>query len=151
TTRIFFDAHGKYLGSQGSSRNITERKQAEEATRQLTFSDPLTHLPNRRLLSDRLKQAMAGCSRHHQYCALLFLNLDNFRYVNDNHAHDSADKLLQQVAQRLTASLRESDTVAGFGGDEFALISEFLGLDLADAKQHAIRIAAKTLELFDQH
>ncbi len=148
--RIFFDAKGQYVGSEGSARNITERKQAEEAIRQLTFNDPLTHLPNRRLLTDRLKQAMAGCSRHHQYCAVLLVDLDNFKYINDNHGHDNGDRLLQQVAQRLIASSRESDTVARFGGDEFVLISEYLGLDIADAKQHAISIAAKTLELFDR-
>lgn len=148
--RVFFDKHGNYAGAQGSSRNITERKQAEEAIRQLAFSDPLTHLPNRRLLSDRLKQAMAGCSRHHQYCALFFLDLDNFKYINDNHGHDNGDVLLQQVAQRLSANSRESDTVARFGGDEFALVSEYLGQDILEAKQHALRIAIKTLELFDK-
>lgn len=148
--RVFFDARGNYSGAQGSSRNITERKQAEEAIRQLAFNDPLTHLPNRKLLTDRLKQAMAGCSRHHQYCALLFLDLDNFKYINDNHGHDNGDVILQQVAQRLIANLRESDTVARFGGDEFVLISEFLGKEFHEAKQHALRIAIKTLELFDK-
>jgi diguanylate cyclase (GGDEF)-like protein/PAS domain S-box-containing protein len=149
-TRVFFDIHGEYSGAQGSSRNITERKQAEEAIRQLAFNDPLTHLPNRRLLSDRIKQAMAGCSRHRQYCAVLFLDIDNFKYVNDNHGHDNGDALLQQVAQRLSASLRESDTVARFGGDEFILVSEFLGTDVCEARQHALRIAIKTRELFDK-
>jgi diguanylate cyclase (GGDEF)-like protein/PAS domain S-box-containing protein len=149
-TRIFFDQHGNHLSSQGSSRNITERKQAEEAIRQLAFNDPLTHLPNRRLLSDRLKQAMAGCSRPHQYCALFFLDIDNFKYINDNHGHDNGDSILQQVAQRLSASLRESDTVARFGGDEFALISEYLSQSPQEAKEHALRLAIKTLELFDR-
>lgn len=149
-TRVFFDASGNYLGAQGSSRDITERKQAEEAMRQLTFSDPLTQLPNRRLLSDRLKQAMAGCARHHQYCALLFLDLDNFKYVNDNHGHDNGDALLQQVAQRLMSVLRESDTLARFEGDEFAIVSEFLGQDLQSAKQHLLRVAIKVLEVFDR-
>lgn len=148
-TRLFFDKSGNFIGTQGNSRNITERKQAEEAIRQLAFNDPLTHLPNRRLFSDRLKQAMAGCSRHHQYCALFFLDLDNFKYINDNHGHDNGDALLQQVAQRLSASLRESDTIARFGGDEFALISEFLSLDLGEAKQQALSMAIKMLELFD--
>lgn len=148
--RVFFDAGGNYLGSQGCSRDITERKQAEEALRQLTFSDPLTQLPNRRLLTDRLKQAMAGCARHHQYGALLLLDLDNFKYVNDNHGHDNGDALLQQVAQRLMACLRESDTLARFEGDEFAIVSEFLGQDLQDARQHLLRIAIKVLEVFDR-
>lgn len=149
-TRIFFDKGGNCIGTQGNSRNITERRQAAEAIRQLAFNDPLTHLPNRRLLSDRLKQAMAGCSRHHQYCALFFLDIDNFKYINDNHGYDNGDVLLQQVAQRLSASLRESDTVARFGGDEFALVSEFLSQDFYEAKQQALRIAIKTLELFDR-
>lgn len=148
-TRLFFDRSGNFVGTQGNSRNITERKQAEEAIRQLAFNDPLTQLPNRRLFSDRLKQAMAGCSRHHQYCALFFLDIDNFKYINDNHGHDNGDALLQQVAQRLSASLRESDTIARFGGDEFALISEFLSEDLGEAKQQALSMAIKMLELFD--
>ncbi len=148
--RIFYDPNGRYISSQGNSRDITERKQAEDAMRQLTFNDPLTQLPNRRLLSDRLKQAMAGCSRHHQYCALLFLDLDNFKYINDNHGHDNGDYLLQQVAHRLMASLRENDTLARFGGDEFAVVAEFLGKELSEAKQHALRIAIKILETFDQ-
>src|SRR5690606_26322892 len=109
-----------------------------------------TQLPNRRLLTDRLKQAMAGCARHHQYGALLLLDLDNFKYVNDNHGHDNGDALLQQVAQRLMACLRESDTLARFEGDEFAIVSEFLGQDLQDARQHLLRIAIKVLEVFDR-
>lgn len=149
-TRIFFDQYGNYLGSQGSSRNITERKQAEEAIRQLAFNDPLTHLPNRRLLSDRLRQAMAGCARHHQYCALFFLDLDNFKYINDNHGHDNGDIILQQVAQRLSANLRESDTVARFGSDEFALIAEYLTASPQEAKQQVLHLAIKMLELFDK-
>lgn len=148
--RIFFDGEGNYTGAQGTARDITERRRAEEAMRKLAFNDPLTQLPNRRLLSDRLKHSLAGCSRHHQYCGVFFLDLDNFKYINDNHGYDNGDALLQQVAQRLSASLRESDTLGRFGGDEFMVIAEFLGGDLPEAKQHALRIAIKLLELFDR-
>lgn len=148
--RIFFDEEGNYLSAQGTSRDITERRRGEEAMRQLAFNDPLTQLPNRRLLSDRLRHALAGCSRHQQYCAVFLLDLDNFKYVNDNHGHDNGDLLLQQVAQRLSTCLRESDTLGRFGGDDFIIIAEFLGPDLQNARQHALRIAIKVLEVFDQ-
>ncbi|MBE8715617.1 diguanylate cyclase domain-containing protein [Cellvibrio polysaccharolyticus] len=147
--RIFFDNEGNYTAAQGTSRDITERRRAEDVMRQLAFNDPLTQLPNRRLLSDRLKHALAGCSRHHQFCGVFFLDLDNFKYINDNYGYDNGDALLQQVAQRLSACLRESDTLGRFGGDEFMVVAEFLGADLQEAKEHALRIAIKMLELFD--
>jgi len=102
--------------------DISERKVAEDDIRKLAFFDPLTRLPNRLLLQDRLKQALA-CSSHNQCAgALLFIDLDNFKGLNDTLGHENGDILLQQVAQRLTHCVRESDTVARLGGDEFVIM-----------------------------
>lgn len=102
--------------------DISERKVAEDDIRKLAFFDPLTRLPNRLLLQDRLKQALA-CSSHNQCAgALLFIDLDNFKGLNDTLGHENGDILLQQVAQRLAHCVRESDTVARLGGDEFVIM-----------------------------
>jgi diguanylate cyclase (GGDEF)-like protein/PAS domain S-box-containing protein len=102
--------------------DISERKVAEDDIRKLAFFDPLTRLPNRLLLQDRLKQALA-CSSHNQCAgALLFIDLDNFKGLNDTLGHENGDLLLQQVAQRLAHCVRESDTVARLGGDEFVIM-----------------------------
>jgi diguanylate cyclase (GGDEF)-like protein len=151
TLRVFFDEKGSFAGAQGSSCDITARRNVEETIRKLAFNDPLTQLPNRRLLSDRIRQAQAGCARHKQYCALFFIDIDNFKYVNDNYGHDSGDILLQQVAQRLFATARESDTVARFGGDEFVVVSEFLHPQYDQAYEQALLIGVKLIELFEQH
>lgn len=148
--RIFFTANGEFAGAQGCSRDVGERKQAEDVIRQMAFHDSLTQLPNRRLLSDRVQQAIAGCKRTQQYCALLFLDIDNFKQVNDQYGHDNGDLLVQQIAKRLTSSLRESDTLARFGGDEFVIITEQLGQELETAKHRALLIGIKLLELFDR-
>ncbi len=108
------------------SRDITERKLSEDKIEHLAFYDTLTGLPNRRLLSDRLKQALSSCTRTGIYGALLFLDLDNFKTLNDTLGHDMGDILLQQVAERITSCLRETDTVARLGGDEFVVILEDL-------------------------
>ncbi len=148
--RVFFMPNGDFSGAQGCTRDISERKQAEEAIRQLAFNDPLTQLPNRRLLTDRIRQAMASCKRHRQYCAILFLDLDNFKYINDNYGHDNGDILLQQIALRLASGVRASDTVARFGGDEFVIVSEQLSTLIDTAKEQALMIGAKTIELFEK-
>lgn len=148
--RVFFTPEGEFAGAQGSSRDISERTHAEEAIRQLAFNDPLTQLPNRRLLNDRLQQTIAGCARSKQFAALMFLDLDNFKYVNDNYGHDNGDLLLQQIALRLVGATRESDTLARFGGDEFALITERLSGDYEAAKSQALMIGIKMLETFDK-
>ncbi len=116
----------------------------------MAFNDPLTQLPNRRLLNDRLQQTIAGCARSKQFAALMFLDLDNFKYVNDNYGHDNGDLLLQQIALRLVGATRESDTLARFGGDEFALITERLSGDYEAAKSQALMIGIKMLETFDK-
>ncbi|HIJ38786.1 MAG TPA: EAL domain-containing protein, partial [Rhodospirillaceae bacterium] len=107
---------------QGIVRDITERKQAELRIRELAYFDPLTGLPNRRLLMDRLNQAVAAAIRHRQGVALLLVDLDNFKMVNDSQGHEQGDILLQEVAQRLSKGLAEADTVGRMGGDEFLVV-----------------------------
>ena len=102
--------------------DITERKAAEEKIKQLAFYDPLTQLPNRRLLLERLKQSMGMERRTGKQLALLMLDLDRFKAVNDSLGHLAGDELLQQVAKRITARLREVDVVARLGGDEFIVL-----------------------------
>ena len=102
--------------------DITARKRAEEKINTLAFFDQLTGLPNRTLLMDRLSQAMTLSDRNGCYAALLFIDLDHFKILNDTMGHDTGDQLLQQVAARLTGCVREGDTVARIGGDEFVVI-----------------------------
>ncbi len=107
--------------------DITERKRAEQRVRHLAHHDPLTGLPNRALLLDRLHQALAQARREHGRIAVLMLDLDHFKTVNDSFGHPIGDRLLCAVAARLRTTVRESDTLARFGGDEFALIQTGLG------------------------
>ena len=104
-----------------------EHKQVEDEIKRMAFYDPLTHLPNRRLLLDRFKQAAASMAHSGKGAALLFIDLDKFKALNDSLGHDMGDRLLQQVAQRLTACVRESDTVSRLSGDEFVIILQNLG------------------------
>ncbi|HET7061333.1 MAG TPA: EAL domain-containing protein [Nitrosospira sp.] len=104
--------------------DITHRKAAEKEILHLAFYDSLTGLPNRQLLLDRLRHALAVSTRNHGTGALLFIDLDNFKLLNDTLGHDLGDLLLQQVALRLSSSVRESDTVGRLGGDEFVVILE---------------------------
>ena len=122
--------------------DITERKRLESEVRQLAFLDPLTQLPNRRLLYDRLGQTMAASKRDGCYGALMFLDLDNFKLLNDTHGHVVGDLLLIETADRLKKCVRESDTVARFGGDEFVVV---LG-DLVENKDGAIAQALSVAE-----
>ncbi|MGO9446782.1 MAG: diguanylate cyclase domain-containing protein [Thiobacillaceae bacterium] len=124
-------------------RDITERKQMEDQVRQLAFYDPLTQLPNSRLLNDRLNQAMAASKRSLCYAALMFLDLDNFKPLNDMHGHVAGDLLLIEAADRLKSFVREMDTVARFGGDEFVLILSDLNIDEVKATSHAENVAGK--------
>jgi diguanylate cyclase (GGDEF)-like protein/PAS domain S-box-containing protein len=129
--------------------DITQRKQAEGEILSLAFFDPLTRLPNRRLLLDRLRHGLATCRRTGQMGALLFLDLDNFKSLNDTLGHDKGDMLLQQVAQRLTAQVpRGSDTVARHGGDEFVIVLEDLSGQAHEAAAHAELVAEKILAVF---
>jgi len=111
------------------SRDITERKQVEEQIRNLAFYDTLTQLPNRHMLDDRLNQAMAASKRSGRYGALMFLDMDNFKPLNDHYGHSAGDSLLREVARRISSCVREMDTVARFGGDEFVVMLSELDTD----------------------
>lgn len=124
-------------------RDITERKQIENQVRRLAFYDALTQLPNRRLLNDRLSQAMAANRRSGNFGAVMFLDLDNFKPLNDRYGHTLGDLLLVEVAIRLKACVRETDTVARFGGDEFVLVIEDLAAERAESERLALTLAEK--------
>jgi len=124
-------------------RDISERKQMEDQVRQLAFHDTLTQLPNRRLLHDRLSQAMAASFRSGFYGALMFLDLDNFKPLNDKHGHEAGDLLLIEAANRLKSCVREMDTVARFGGDEFVVMIRELEKDKVASTLQAEVIAEK--------
>ncbi|WP_345067235.1 PAS domain-containing protein, partial [Acidovorax lacteus] len=124
------DLSGQVTGVLGVCRDITDRKRAEQEIERLAFFDALTGLPNRRLLLDRLQHAVMTSQRSRQLGALLFIDLDNFKDLNDTLGHDMGDQLLRQVAQRLSGCVREVDTVARFGGDEFVVMLENLSAEL---------------------
>lgn len=123
--------------------DISARKAAEHDLQNMAFYDPLTKLPNRRLLMDRLELSMAFSRRNKRHGALMFIDLDNFKPLNDEHGHDIGDLLLIEVAQRITQCVREEDTVARFGGDEFVVLLKELDADSADAAAHAKIVAEK--------
>jgi diguanylate cyclase (GGDEF)-like protein/hemerythrin-like metal-binding protein/PAS domain S-box-containing protein len=136
------NAQGKLVSVLGVTRDITERKRAEQAIRQLAFHDPLTQLPNRRLLLDRLPQLISRAKREQSRLALLFIDLDRFKPINDEQGHEVGDWLLQSVAQRIQGCLRESDTAARIGGDEFVvLLPDLQADDDALAVAEKIRLA----------
>lgn len=124
-----------------NARDTTERKALEEQLIHQAFHDPLTNLPNRALFMNRLEHALARAARHHQQIAVLFLDLDRFKVINDSLGHQTGDQLLVAVARRLQASLRPADTVARLGGDEFTVLLE----DIAD-EQAAVEIAERIAE-----
>lgn len=127
------------------SRNITERKQAELEIEQLAFFDPLTRLPNRRFLLDRLRRGLASGARRGRVGALLFIDLDDFKTLNDTQGHQLGDILLMQVSLRLQACVRVEDCVARLGGDEFVVILEDLSGDLQDAAAEAETVGQSIL------
>lgn len=153
-------AYGQEERNCAFVRDITARKVAEREINSLAFYDPLTHLPNRRLLVDRLMQALASSIRNQRFGALLFIDLDNFKTLNDTLGHDIGDMLLQQVAQRITASVRERDTVARLGGDEYVVILEELASNETESTAQVETVAEKlvaalnksyTLGLYQHH
>ncbi len=125
--------------------DITDRKRAEAEIQNLAFFDPLTRLPNRRLLLDRLRQAIAASARSQHAGALLFIDLDNFKALNDTHGHEKGDLLLQHAADRLAGCIRQGDTVARLGGDEFVVMLKDLSQDAAEATDQVAAVAAKVL------
>jgi diguanylate cyclase (GGDEF)-like protein/PAS domain S-box-containing protein len=148
---------GKPLLMFGTHQEITERKKNEDELRiaadkikQLAFYDQLTQLPNRRLLLDRINQALIASSRSSHHGALLFIDLDYFKTLNDTHGHDMGDMLLQHVAARLTACVREGDTVARLGGDEFVVLLEDLSEQNLEAGAQAQELIEKILSILNQ-
>ncbi len=130
--------------------DINQRKLAEREIEKLAFFDTLTSLPNRLLLMDRLRNALSDCGRTGRGGALLFIDLDNFKTLNDSLGHDSGDQLLRQVAQRLASCVRASDTVARLGGDEFVVLLERLGVDAQEVSQQTKLLAEKILTSLSQ-
>jgi diguanylate cyclase (GGDEF)-like protein/PAS domain S-box-containing protein len=126
-------------------RNITERKDTESAIAHLAFHDALTGLPNRRLLTDRLQSAVLQSQRNQKHGAVLFLDLDKFKQLNDTRGHDTGDLLLQEVGARLMQSVRAVDTVARLGGDEFVVLLHDLSAHAPDARLHVSTVAHKIL------
>lgn len=124
-------------------KDITAQKQMEEQVRQLAFYDPLTKLPNRRMLNDRLSQTMAASKRSGRYGAMMFLDLDNFKPINDTLGHGAGDLVLMEVARRLLSCVRQRDTVARFGGDEFVVMLAEFDSDKAKSTVQAQAIAEK--------
>jgi diguanylate cyclase (GGDEF)-like protein/PAS domain S-box-containing protein len=121
------DAEGNVVGVLGTYEDVTERRAAEKRIEYLAYHDGLTGLPNRMLLEDRLTQAIASARRHGRIVAVLFLDLDNFKTVNDRHGHEGGDELLREMARRLAGAVRSGDTVARLGGDEFVVLLVELG------------------------
>jgi len=123
--------------------DLTERKRLEDELRDIAFHDSLTRLPNRRLLFEKLFQALRISKRRNSYIAILFLDLNKFKELNDTHGHETGDQLLKGVADRLKEAVRETDTVARLGGDEFVILLEDLGQELAQAQDYTNIIGQK--------
>ncbi len=161
---VQFDQHGHPLRMVGTLMNISKRKEVEgellktqadlkatlNSVAHLAFHDALTGLPNRRLLNDRLETALSASQRQKKHGALLFLDLDKFKQLNDNFGHDIGDLLLQQVALRLLQCVREVDTVARLGGDEFVVLIQNLSINTESARSHASTVSAKILSCLNQ-
>ncbi len=139
------DSDGQITHFVSTGRDISERMAVQERLQHMAHHDALTELPNRTLFIDRLKQALARARWHERVVAVMFLDLDRFKQINDSLGHEIGDRLLGEFARRIESNLREGDTVARFGGDEFVILLN----DLADAKDIA-DIAKKTLAAFDE-
>jgi diguanylate cyclase (GGDEF)-like protein len=145
----FIGAAGQPLIGEFST-DITTLKQSEETIRKLAYLDALTGLPNRRLMIDRLTHAMASCARRGIYGALLLINLDNFKLLNDEHGHVAGDLVVQQTGRRISDCVREQDTVARMGGDEFVVILEGLGRIAVEVAVDVDAIGREILEAIAQ-
>jgi len=138
------DSHPEvFHGTYGIARDVTEKKQAQELISYQSYHNLLMSLPNRTLMEDRLNMAISQAARNKQNVAVMFLDLDRFKWVNDTLGGSMGDRLLQAVSQRLEQSLCKGDTLARFGGDEFALV-----LPLVQRREDAAVIAEKILNEF---
>jgi diguanylate cyclase (GGDEF)-like protein/PAS domain S-box-containing protein len=146
----FYDRGRRLQGVFVAARDITERKEAEAQILNLALHDALTGLPNRRLLNDRLGHTMAASKRSGRYSALMFLDLDNFKILNDTQGHYVGDMLLIEVARRIGSCVREVDIVARFGGDEFVVILNELDVDKAKSVAEARIVAEKLRAALDK-
>jgi diguanylate cyclase (GGDEF)-like protein len=142
------DDRGEIAGTMGIAVDVSERKAAEERLAFLAHHDALTGVPNRLLLMDRLVQSIAHAKRRNRYTAVLFVDVDHFKRVNDTFGHSTGDELLKAIAQRLCAAVRPGDTVARLGGDEFIVALD----DVAEANDVAMvakKIVASFIQPFD--
>lgn len=154
SVRLLESRSGVILDNEGRSRrvvvvshDVTERRQSEERIQHLAFHDPLTQLSNRLTLNDRLSQTMATSQRTGCCGAVMFVDLDNFKPVNDRYGHEAGDLLLIEAARRLTSCVRQIDTVARFGGDEFVVVLTDLPAAKAESAVHAGKVAEKIREV----
>lgn len=141
----FRDENGNLGGITAVVRNITERKRMEENNRHRALHDPLTNLPNRELFNDRFNLAMAQAQRKKHKVALMMIDLDKFKYINDTYGHDIGDRVLIEAGTRLTSLLRKSDTVARIGGDEFLLLIP----EIRNGEEGSF-VASKILQMFKE-
>ncbi len=144
------DGRGNFSGYRGVGRVITERKRAEDETQRMAYYDMLTGLPNRRFLMSSLPQSLSSSRRNRKHGALMFIDLDDFKKINDTLGHQHGDELLQQVARRLTSGVRDTDTVARLGGDEFVIVLESLHESQDAATRQAESLAHKLLGRLNQ-
>ncbi|MDB5758535.1 MAG: hypothetical protein JWM30_1824 [Burkholderia sp.] len=147
--QLFCEKNGQeYLA--GTTQDITEQKVAEHRIGQLAYLDQLTGLPNRKFVLDRIDRLVAMHHRTPQEGAVLFIDLDNFKSLNDTHGHDKGDLLLKQVAQRLQTCVRHYDCVGRFGGDEFVVLLEHIGKGSIEEATHACQVAQKILLVLNE-
>lgn len=146
-----FDQGGRFQGYRGVGRNISDRKAVEDEIAYLAHHDSLTTLPNRHTLQLRLGQALAFAARHQRRGALLLLDLDHFKEVNDAHGHMTGDRLLRMLAARIQPAIREGETLARFGGDEFAVVApEVSGPEgAAELAQRLIKLLSEPFRMGD--
>jgi diguanylate cyclase (GGDEF)-like protein/PAS domain S-box-containing protein len=134
----------------GAFTDLSEHKDAEAAIHRLAFYDPLTNLPNRRLLNERLEQAITMSARNRHYGAIMMIDLDNFKFINDTKGHGIGDQLLSEVSKRLKACIRKCDTLARLGGDEFVILLEDMNMNESKAAVQAQGVGEKALKVINQ-